>query len=68
VHRREDPAPELPSALDPELERYVGRFGRPGDRGVVAVERGEDAGAAWYRVFTAEAPGYGYVDERIPEL
>ena len=25
-------------------------------------------GATWYRLFAAEAPGYGFVSESIPEL
>jgi GNAT superfamily N-acetyltransferase len=35
---------------------------------VVAVEDEEAIGAAWYRLFSADAPGYGFVDERTPEL
>ncbi len=29
---------------------------------------GEPIGAAWYRRFTSEEPGYGFVDEKTPEL
>ena len=58
---------------DPELEdlpvgRYVDRWGRPGDTAVVLIERFRPVGAAWYRLFKASAPGYGFVDEETPEL
>jgi len=58
---------------DPELEdlpvgRYVDRWGRPGDTAVVLIERFRPVGAAWYRLFRASAPGYGFVDEDTPEL
>ncbi len=48
--------------------RYVEGWGRPGDTGVVAVDGAFRVGAAWYRLFRPDAPGYGFVDERTPEL
>jgi ribosomal protein S18 acetylase RimI-like enzyme len=52
----------------PQLARYVEYFGRPGDFGLVAEEDSEPLGAAWWRYFRADAPGYGFVDEATPEV
>jgi GNAT superfamily N-acetyltransferase len=60
-HWRLNQDPDLPVA------RYVNTWGRPGDTGLVAWENGP-IGAAWYRLFKASAPGFGFVDERTPEL
>ena len=53
---------------DVPLERYVAGWGRPGDAALVAIDEFQPVGAAWYRLFEAEEPGYGFVDETTPEL
>ena len=49
---------------------YANGVGGPGDAAVVAVDRasGKRVGAAWYRLLTEEAPGYGFVAPGVPEL
>lgn len=53
---------------DPTFEHYTGGWGRPGDGGFVAEEDGRVVGVIWWRIFPADAPGYGFVDERTPEV
>jgi ribosomal protein S18 acetylase RimI-like enzyme len=54
---------------DPKLALYVQSWGRTGDAGVVAEDQtGRPLGAAWYRLFTSDEHGYGFVDVAIPEL
>ena len=60
-HWRLNADPDLPVA------RYVNNWGRPGDAGIIAWENGP-IGAAWYRIFKEREPGFGFVDERTPEL
>jgi ribosomal protein S18 acetylase RimI-like enzyme len=53
---------------DVPITRYVIGWGRRGDRSVVAIDDFHPVGAAWYRIYTADAPGFGFVDEETPEL
>jgi ribosomal protein S18 acetylase RimI-like enzyme len=47
---------------------YVKAWGRPGDTALIAIDDAFPVGAAWYRLFKREQPGYGFVDEATPEL
>lgn len=60
------PARELLAV--PEIARYLVGWGRPGDQGFIAEMEGAPIGATWFRCFTAEQPGYGFVHPEIPEL
>src|SRR6266496_1434569 len=52
-----------------DIRRYVDDWPRPGDVSVVAaVPEGTLIGAAWYRHFSADEPGYGFVEAAIPEV
>lgn len=56
---------------EPALRKYFVGFGtRVGDIGVKAVDStaGSAIGAAWVRLFTSDAPGYGYISDETPEL
>jgi ribosomal protein S18 acetylase RimI-like enzyme len=53
---------------DVPLSRYVEGWGRRGDEAVIAIEGFQPVGAAWYRLFRAAEPGFGFVDEQTPEL
>jgi len=54
--------------LTPQREKYVRGWGRAGDHGLVALLDGARVGAAWYRLFSAEDPAYGYVRDAVPEI
>jgi GNAT superfamily N-acetyltransferase len=55
-------------SVERPVYRYVASWGRPGDAGVLALDGPHAYGAAWYRLFTADEPGFGFVDEQTPEL
>ncbi len=63
-------APERPVAQvmsEPLLAHYVAGWPLHGDLGVVA-EAGHPVGAAWWRFFREDDPGFGFVDAATPEL
>ncbi len=63
--------PPLPRSIlrDRGIARYVEDWGiRNGDSGLIALVDGVPVGAAWLRCFPASEPGYGFVNERTPEL
>lgn len=51
-----------------DMKKYHENWGRPGDEVLVAEEDGELLGAVWYRQFTQENPGYGFVSAEVPEI
>ncbi|HEX2053940.1 MAG TPA: GNAT family N-acetyltransferase [Actinomycetota bacterium] len=54
---------------DPTVWVYLDGWMRKGDAGLILTSQaGGPQGAAWYRLFTADAPGYGFIDEQTPEL
>jgi GNAT superfamily N-acetyltransferase len=66
-HRPTPPRDDVLAA--PENAHYVAGWPRPTDAGVVAEDDdGEPVGAAWYRFFDEDDPGYGFVDPSIPEV
>ena len=52
----------------PNIKKYSEEWGRKGDRALVALIDDIPIGAAWYRLFDKSNKGYGYVDNKTPEL
>lgn len=53
----------------PAFGKYLDEWGRAGDQAVIAVDLAtRPVGAAWYRSFSEDAKGYGFVASDIPEL
>jgi ribosomal protein S18 acetylase RimI-like enzyme len=52
----------------PQFADYVAGWKRTNDRGVVAEVCEMPVGAAWLRFLPAHDPGYGFIDQSIPEL
>jgi GNAT superfamily N-acetyltransferase len=67
---RGDPRPAIEDALaSAAVRRYLDGWGRPGDTAVVARDSfGNIGGAAWFRFFTSNDHGYGFVGEAVPEV
>lgn len=53
----------------PSIALYVRDWGRANDYGFVAVERDNlPVGAIWLRLLAGAEKGFGYIDEKTPEL
>jgi GNAT superfamily N-acetyltransferase len=52
----------------PQVSVFHEGWGRPGDTALVAELDGRPVGLVWYRRFTEQAHGEGFVDEATPEL
>ena len=66
------PGVELPQRelvlAHPQVVVFHAGWGRAGDVGLVAEEDAKPIGLVWYRFFTDEEHGEGFVDEETPEL
>jgi GNAT superfamily N-acetyltransferase len=52
----------------PAISKYFRGWGRHGDTALVAVSGKKLVGAAWYRLFTPDNPGYGFINAYTPEI
>ncbi len=52
----------------PPIRKYIADWGRSGDAAWVATANGTLIGAAWYRLFPADDPGYGFLNAQTPEI
>jgi ribosomal protein S18 acetylase RimI-like enzyme len=53
----------------PELSGYYKNWGKPDDTGLIAEDvNNAPIAAIWLRLFNGSFKGYGFIDDRIPEL
>jgi len=66
------PAEQTDVAIEekPEWKAYVEDWGKPADIGFILETKKErkPVGAAWFRQFDRNQAGFGFIDEKIPEL
>ncbi|MFF2753107.1 GNAT family N-acetyltransferase [Psychrobacillus sp. NPDC058041] len=70
IHIEREKKPPLDELLyTDELKKYHQNWGRKGDKALIAIDNsGTPVGAVWYRLFSSEERGYGYVNDDTPEL
>ena len=53
----------------PSIKKYYEDWGEQGDTALLAIDKNNRAvGAVWYRLFDESNKGYGFVDNRTPEI
>jgi GNAT superfamily N-acetyltransferase len=62
------PLPKAELLQLPQLTMFHEGWGRDGDAALVAEVDGQPVGLVWYRFFTEEVHGEGFVDEATPEV
>jgi ribosomal protein S18 acetylase RimI-like enzyme len=71
AHLAEDGETSVQAAMNnPQLAKYVRNWGQKNDLGFGAIdlETQQKIGAVWLRLFPNTDRGYGYINDRIPEL
>lgn len=53
---------------NPEYQKLLADWGRPGDTALIAEIYNRPVGAAWYRYWSDAVHSYGYVNAETPEL
>jgi GNAT superfamily N-acetyltransferase len=66
--QRRLPLPKAELLQLPQLTIFHEGWGREGDTALVAELDGQPVGLAWYRFFTDDVHGEGFVDEATPEV
>jgi ribosomal protein S18 acetylase RimI-like enzyme len=70
---RDNGADERPEFESLKAERWFARYvegwGRAGDEVLAATDRNDEpVGAAWYRTFTPDDAGFGFIAADVPEV
>ncbi|WP_078553025.1 GNAT family N-acetyltransferase [Bacillus alkalicellulosilyticus] len=69
IHILENKPPKEELLDLPHIKKYSQNWGRKGDNAILAfTNENLPVGAAWFRLFTEDNKGYGYVDANTPEL
>lgn len=71
AHLAEDGETSVKAAMNhPEIAKYVRNWGQKDDMGFGAIdlETQQKIGAVWLRLFPQTDRGYGYINDRTPEL
>ena len=62
--------PDKSILTDPSVAIYIQNWGKDGDTGFIAVDQQTRCklGAAWFRLFSEQNKGYGFINKETPEL